>query len=97
MYLGKLCITLIEALFSGTPVICSNKGAYGEVISDEVGFVRSSEEDYLYALQHYDRIQPDICRDYAMNHFHYKKTVKNYEKIYTEILETQEKQVSIKH
>ena len=96
-YIETFGITLVEALFSGTPVICSNKGAYGEVISKDVGFVCNSEADYLEALEYCDRINPEICRTYALNHFHYKKTAENYEKIYTEILEKREQESSINY
>ncbi|PHS04705.1 MAG: glycosyl transferase family 1 [Kordia sp.] len=79
-------ITLIEALFSGTPVICSNNGAYGEIISKDVGFVCETESDYINAFKNIDAIKSSTCRSYAMNNFHYLKTTEKYLKIYNEIL-----------
>ncbi len=86
-------ITLIEALFSGTPVICSNNGAYGEVVSKEVGFACENEIDYINAFKNIDTIKPSTCRLYAMNNFHYLKTTEKYLKIYTELLMS-EKQIN---
>jgi len=37
--LMKLWPRMVEALMSGTPVICSDRGACPEIISPEVGFV----------------------------------------------------------
>lgn len=86
-YIETFGITLVEALFSGTPVICSNKGAYGEVISPEVGFICNTEDDYIKAFQNIESIQPKVCRSYALERFHYLKTAENYIKIYEEVLE----------
>src|SRR5207253_11505982 len=41
---------MAEALMSGTPVICSNKGACPEIISPDVGFVCKDEADYVTAI-----------------------------------------------
>ena len=79
-------ITLIEALFSGTPVICSNNGAYGEIMTKDVGFVCKTESDYANAFKNIDGIRPSTCRSYALNNFHYLKTTEKYIEIYNEIL-----------
>jgi glycosyltransferase involved in cell wall biosynthesis len=82
-------ITLAEALFSGTPVICSNVGAYGEITTPEVGFVCNNDMEYLHAVDHIQNIDPKACRDYAMTHFHYHNTTEKYINIYKEILALQ--------
>jgi glycosyltransferase involved in cell wall biosynthesis len=79
-------ITLTEALFSGTPVICSNKGAYGEIMTKEVAFVCKDEADYHYAIDNIENIDSETCRDYAMNNFHYRIMTEKYLEIYEETL-----------
>jgi len=79
-------LTLAEALFSGTPVICSNTGAYKEIITKQVGFICSNENEYHQAIDAIDAISPETCLEYAMNNFHYKKTTEKYLPIYEEML-----------
>lgn len=90
-YMETFGITLVEALFSGTPVICSDKGAYSEIISSEVGFVCANEEEYVNALENVKEIRPEDCRSYAMKHFHYSKNTENYIRIYQKVLAAKEK------
>ena len=81
-------LTLVEALFSGTPVICSDTGAYKEIMSKDVGFVCSSEYDYNEAIGAIGTISPEMCRKYAMSNFHYRETTQKYLPIYEEMLKT---------
>ena len=53
---------MVEALISGTPVICSDKGACPEIISPDAGFVCSSEKDYLAALAAIENIAERLSR-----------------------------------
>jgi glycosyltransferase involved in cell wall biosynthesis len=80
--------TLAEALFSGTPVICSNSGAQSEIISKQVGFVCNTEKEYHHAIDAIDSVDPKTCRTYAMNNFHFRNTTKQYVPIYEEMLKT---------
>ncbi len=79
-------ITLAEALFSGTPVICSDNGAYGEIMSPEVSFVCRDESDYRIAFRDIEKIDTETCRAYALKHFHYLNTAEKYVEIYTEMM-----------
>jgi glycosyltransferase involved in cell wall biosynthesis len=67
-----------EALFSGTPVICSNNGACPEIITPDVGFVCANEDDYRQALSRIDEIQPEACRERALREFHYLRMATDY-------------------
>jgi glycosyltransferase involved in cell wall biosynthesis len=71
-------IMLAEALMSGTPVICSNNGACPELITQDVGFVCSTENDYRQALLRLDEIRPDACREKALRDFHYLRMAADY-------------------
>lgn len=69
---------MVEALMSGTPVICSDRGACPEIISPEVGFVCQDEQDYVAAINKVADISPQACRDKAMKDYHYLKMAANY-------------------
>ncbi len=75
-------LVMAEALMSGTPVICSDKGACVEIISQDVGFVCSSHEDYLNAINRLHEIDPQRCRDKAMREYHYLKMAAGYVREY---------------
>jgi glycosyltransferase involved in cell wall biosynthesis len=69
---------MAEALMSGTPVICSDRGACPEIISPDVGFVCSNENDYREAINQIARISPKACRDKAMKEYHYMRMASDY-------------------
>jgi glycosyltransferase involved in cell wall biosynthesis len=69
---------MVEALMSGTPVVCSDKGAIPEIISADVGFVCHTHQDYLEALNRVDEISPAACRDKAMKDYHYLRMTADY-------------------
>jgi len=75
-------LVIAEALMSGTPVICSANGACPELVTDSVGFVCSSFEDYVNAIAHAHRIEPLVCRQYAMARFHYHRMAQDYVREY---------------
>lgn len=67
-----------EALISGTPVICSNRGACPELISPDVGFVCERYQDYITAIENLEKISPAVCREKAMSNFHYLKMAEGF-------------------
>lgn len=69
---------MAEALMSGTPVICSDKGACPEIISSEVGFVCKDEGDYVAAIKGIGDISHQACRDKAMREYHYLRMAADY-------------------
>ena len=69
---------MVEALMSGTPVICSDKGACPEIISPEVGFICKTESDYVAAIDRITDIAPRVCRAKAMTDFHYLRMAADY-------------------
>jgi glycosyltransferase involved in cell wall biosynthesis len=71
-------LAMVEALISGTPVICSNHGACPELIPHDVGFVCATEADYLDALERIGTISPKRCREVAMVRYHYRRMVAAY-------------------
>ena len=69
---------MAEALMSGTPVICSDKGACPELITPDVGFVCRNDAEYAAALRNVSRISPQTCREKAMREFHYQRMAADY-------------------
>ena len=81
---------MAEALMSGTPVICSDRGACPEVISPDVGFVCRNEDDYVAAINNLARISPRSCRDKAMREYHYLRMAADYVLEYQKEIERNE-------
>jgi glycosyltransferase involved in cell wall biosynthesis len=69
---------MVEALASGTPVICSDRGACPEIISSDVGFVCKDEKDYVSAVQRIGDISPHACRQKAVGEYHYLRMAADY-------------------
>ncbi len=69
---------MAEALMSGTPVICSNKGACPEIISPDVGFVCRDDREYVSAIKRVTSISPQACREKAVREFHYLRMARDY-------------------
>jgi glycosyltransferase involved in cell wall biosynthesis len=69
---------MAEALMSGTPVICSDRGACPEIISPDVGFVCADYDAYVGAIDSVATISPYTCRDKAMREFHYLRMATDY-------------------
>ena len=58
----------MEALMSGTPVIVTDWGVFRETVPHGiVGWRCRSYEEMLWAAEHIDMIDPQVCRDWAMN------------------------------
>lgn len=73
---------MVEALMSGTPVICSNLGACPEIVSAEVGFVCATPGDYIDAIGRIGEISSAACRARAMSEYHYLRMARDYVKEY---------------
>jgi glycosyltransferase involved in cell wall biosynthesis len=71
-------LVLAEALMSGTPVICSDRGACRELVPPEIGFVCTIFDDYANALAQANSISPLACRVFALENYHYLKMAREY-------------------
>jgi glycosyltransferase involved in cell wall biosynthesis len=71
-------LVLAEALMSGTPVICSDRGACPELIGPETGFVCSTFDEYARALVQVNSISPLTCRIFALENYHYLRMAREY-------------------
>jgi glycosyltransferase involved in cell wall biosynthesis len=75
-------LVMAEALMSGTPVICSDRGACPEIISPEVGFVCRQESDYRNAVGRVTKISSRACREKAMREYHYHRMAEGFVREY---------------
>ena len=75
-------LVMVEALMSGTPVICSDQGACPEVISPDVGFVCRNETEYRNAIECVGKISSLVCREKALRDYHYHVMAKEFVKEY---------------
>lgn len=71
-------LVMVEALMSGTPVICSDRGACPEIISPDVGYVCKNEADYVDAICNIAYISSRACREKAMREYHYLRMAADY-------------------
>lgn len=96
-------LIMIEAMACGTPVIAFRRGAVPEIIKHkETGFVikpwtKNKEvnyKDFIAAIKNIDGISREKCRKSVEENFTQEKMVSEYEKLYYEILENQNYEIS---
>lgn len=79
-------IAVIESLVSGTPVIASPFGDLPDLVPKEVGFICHSHSQMVEAVKELPRISPKICREFALENFHYHRMVKDYLQRYEQVV-----------
>ncbi|MCL7958094.1 MAG: glycosyltransferase [marine benthic group bacterium] len=75
-------LVVVEALVSGTPVLATPRGAMSELVSEEVGALCSSDEEFIDALSRVDSWKPDACRQRVLDHFTHTVMAESYLKLY---------------
>jgi glycosyltransferase involved in cell wall biosynthesis len=79
-YLEPFGGTSIESLFTGTPVIVSNYGVFPETIPHgKVGYRCQTLDQFVWAAKNIDKIDPQYCRDYAVNNFSVNRISEQYQ------------------
>jgi len=84
-------LVVAEALMSGTPVIASRRGSLSELVPPEVGYLVDSENEWANALKQgvqsaSVRWDPQRCRQWALEKFHFHRMAEEYVKTYRQIL-----------
>ena len=72
----------IESLFSGTPVLGTNRGALPEILTPDVGAIASSLEEMIRAAQTIGTRSPEACRARAERHFTHLRMAESYVRMY---------------
>jgi glycosyltransferase involved in cell wall biosynthesis len=80
-------LSVAEAMLCGTPVIAFNKGSMPELIENrKTGFLVNDMYEAVESIPEINRIDRAYCRQYATEKFSIDKMVKDYIKVYEQIL-----------
>ncbi|MDI3547364.1 MAG: hypothetical protein PWR10_1016 [Halanaerobiales bacterium] len=81
-------LVTIEALVSGTPVICSQNGAMPEIVTEDVGFRCASYQQYKEAIRKINLINPKNCLARVLDKFTHIHMANGYLKYYQNVIKT---------
>ena len=81
-------LVLIEALMSGTPVISARCGGAVEIVTPDTGFLCDTEAEWSAAVDRIHEVSPARCHTHALENFHYRRMVQNYEREYLREIES---------
>jgi len=79
-------LTTIEALFSGTPVLGTRRGALPEVIRPEVGALCDTLDEMVAAAETIHTRDPNTCRAHAERYFSHLVMAEEYVRMYRGLL-----------
>ncbi len=81
-------LTTIEALFSGTPVLGTHRGALPEILTPTVGAMCDTLEEMLDAAETIGTRSPEACRAHAERYFTHRVMAEEYVRVYRAVIET---------
>ncbi len=80
-------LTTIEALFSGTPVLGTRRGALPEVLTPDVGALCDTLDEMIEAAETISHRSPEACRAHAERYFTHLVMAEEYVRVYRHVLE----------
>lgn len=81
-------LTTIEALFSGTPVLATRRGALPEVLTPQVGAFADTLDEMISAAETIGTREPAACRAHAEQYFTHLVMAGEYLRMYRSVIET---------
>jgi len=77
----------LEAQASGTPVMCTGWGGYTEtVLHGQTGYRCRTMEQFVWAAQNVDRLDPATCRKWIVHNFSPDRIAPMFEEYYQSLL-----------
>lgn len=76
----------IEALFSGTPVVGTRRGALPEIVTPAVGVLRDTLDELISAGDKVSTLDPRACRERAERQFTHVVMAEAYVRMYEQML-----------
>jgi glycosyltransferase involved in cell wall biosynthesis len=81
-------LTLIEAMFSGTPVVGTRRGALPEIVTPEVGALGDTLDELIEGSRTIESRSPAACRAHAERYFSHIAMAEQYVRLYRSLLAT---------
>lgn len=81
-------LTLIEPLFSGTPVLGTRRGALPEILTPAVGALCDTLEEMIEASHAIHTRAPEACRAHAERYFSHRRMAEEYLRVYRVLIDT---------
>ncbi len=79
-------LAITESLYYGCPVFGTPYGSLPEIVTPEVGFLSASSDEIARAISDTSRYNPELCHQYAKEHFGAEKMAITYQEKYQQII-----------
>lgn len=91
-------LSIIEAMACGVPVIARPRGSIPEIVRHgETGFIVNSVEEAAAAVQAIPQLDRQYVHRYAAQHFSRERMVDDYIRVYREVVQLYQQQVSVQN
>lgn len=87
-YLEPFGGVAVEGMMSGTPIISTDWGAFCETVQHGyTGYRCRTMEEFVWAAKNIDKIDPEVCREWAVRNYGLDHVALMYEEYFKSVLE----------